>query len=63
MLIHFSQQKGRTAKDADAYLSKRGLILRGVAAYGLPDSLRVTIGPEEANRALVAALTDFAKAR
>jgi histidinol-phosphate aminotransferase len=47
--------------DADRFLSARGLILRGVAAYGLPDSLRLTIGPEAANRAVVAALADFAR--
>jgi histidinol-phosphate aminotransferase len=30
-----------------------------VAAYGLPDALRLTVGNEEANRHLIAALTDF----
>ena len=29
----------------------RGLILRGVAAYGLPHCLRLTVGSEDANRA------------
>ena len=31
------------------FLSARGLILRAVAAYGLPQCLRITIGTEEAN--------------
>jgi histidinol-phosphate aminotransferase len=61
VLIHFGKEKGRTVHDADKFLSARGLILRGVAAYGLPDCLRLTIGPEDANRAVVAALADFAK--
>jgi histidinol-phosphate aminotransferase len=61
ILIHFGKKKGRTAHDADRFLSARGLILRGVAAYGLPDSLRLTIGPESANRAVIAALADFAQ--
>jgi histidinol-phosphate aminotransferase len=61
ILIHFGKKKGKTVHDADRFLSARGLILRGVAAYGLPDSLRMTIGPESANRAVVAALADFAK--
>jgi histidinol-phosphate aminotransferase len=39
----------------------RGLILRGVGAYGLPDALRLTIGPADANRAVVEALAEFAK--
>ncbi|MEJ1967601.1 MAG: histidinol-phosphate transaminase [Rhizomicrobium sp.] len=61
ILIHFGQEKGKTAKAADEFLAARGLILRGVAAYGLPDALRLTIGPEAANRAVVAALAEFAK--
>ena len=61
ILIHFGRQKGRTANDADHFLAARGLILRGVAAYGLPDCLRLTVGPEAPNRAVVAALADFLK--
>jgi histidinol-phosphate aminotransferase len=34
-------------------------VLRAVGAYGLPDALRLTIGSEEANRLVVAALKDF----
>ena len=59
VLIHFPTTKGRTAKEADAFLTSRGLILRSVAAYGLPDALRMTIGSEEANRLVVAALAEF----
>lgn len=44
---------------ADAYLRERGLILRQVAAYGLPEALRATIGLEDENRAVVAALKEF----
>ena len=50
LLIHFPKDAGRTAKDADAFLSGRGLILRRIDAYGLPDALRLTVGDEEANR-------------
>ena len=59
LLIHFPQQKGRTAKDADAFLSARGLILRQTTAYRLPNALRMTVGTEEANRLVVKALADF----
>ncbi|WP_439497260.1 pyridoxal phosphate-dependent aminotransferase [Bosea sp. (in: a-proteobacteria)] len=59
ILIHFPKETGRTAKQADAFLTQRGLILRAVAAYGLPDALRMTIGSEEANRLVVAALAEF----
>jgi len=59
VLIHFPETKGRTAKDADAFLTARGLILRYVAAYKLPNALRLSVGTEEANRLVVAALKDF----
>ena len=59
VLIHFPQTKGRTAADADAFLTARGLILRRVAAYHLPDALRMTVGSEEANRLVVEALREF----
>jgi len=59
VLIHFPDTQGRTAKDADAFLTKRGLILRYVAAYKLPNALRLTVGSEEANRLVVKALAEF----
>jgi histidinol-phosphate aminotransferase len=59
LLIHFPSAAGRGATDADAFLTARGLILRRVDAYGLPQALRMTIGDEEANRLVVKALDDF----
>jgi histidinol-phosphate aminotransferase len=59
LLVHFPKTPGKTAAEADAFLMKRGLILRGVASYGLPDALRLSVGTEEANRAVAAALADF----
>ncbi len=34
----------------DAFSTRRGLVLRAVDQYGLPNSPRMTIGTEEANR-------------
>jgi histidinol-phosphate aminotransferase len=59
VLIHFPHTKGRTAEEADAFLTKRGLITRRVKAYKLPNALRMTVGSEEANRLVVAALAEF----
>jgi histidinol-phosphate aminotransferase len=59
VLIHFPMTNGRTAKDADAFLTARGLILRQVGAYKLPNALRMSVGTEEANRLVVAALAEF----
>src|SRR5260221_7191507 len=58
VLIHFSHERGRTAEDADAFLTQRGLILRRVKAYKLPNALRMSVGTEEANRLVVAALAE-----
>jgi histidinol-phosphate aminotransferase len=53
---------GRPSADAAyAALSAEGFILRPVRAYGLSDCLRLTIGDEEANRGVVAALGRFMK--
>jgi histidinol-phosphate aminotransferase len=59
VLVGFPQVAGRTAVEAEAYLASRGLLVRAVGNYGLPDHLRLTIGLEEHNRAVVAALSDF----
>lgn len=62
VLVHFPGTGGSTAPAADAWLTSRGLILRRMDAYGLPGALRLTIGDEAANKAVVAALADFMKA-
>jgi len=59
LLIHFPEAKGRTAKEAEAFLTARGLILRQVGVYKLPNALRMSVGTEEANRLVVAALKEF----
>lgn len=61
VLLHFPMARGRTAADADAFLTGRGIILRRMDGYGLPGALRLTVGSEEACRAVVAALKDFLK--
>jgi histidinol-phosphate aminotransferase len=59
VLIHFSGTNGHTAAAADAFLTKRGLILRRLENYKLPNALRMTVGTEEANRLVIAALAEF----
>jgi histidinol-phosphate aminotransferase len=63
VLMHFPEgaEGPNGAKAADAFLRSRGIILRAVGAYGLPDCLRMTIGTEAENRAVVDALRDFLK--
>jgi histidinol-phosphate aminotransferase len=57
LLLHF--KAAAEARAADAFLTSRGLILRVVDSYGLPECLRLTVGIEEANRLVVAALAEF----
>ncbi|WP_417671216.1 histidinol-phosphate transaminase [Roseibium sp.] len=59
VLIHFPDTDGKRAADADAYLLERGCVLRLVGNYGLPNALRMSIGSDEANRAVVAHLAEF----
>jgi histidinol-phosphate aminotransferase len=59
VLIHFPEKPGQTAKDADAFLTSRGCVLRAVRAYHLPNALRMTVGSEEANRLTVKTLAEF----
>ncbi len=61
ILIHFPEVEGKKATDADAFLSSRGCVLRLVGNYGLPNALRMSIGSEEANKAVVDYLAEFLK--
>ena len=46
------------ASTAAAALKSRGILVRGMAAYGLADCLRITIGTEEEMLATAAALAE-----
>lgn len=59
LLFQFPENGAHTAQAADTYLSEQGLLLRRTDEYLLPRSLRVTIGTEEENRAVIDALTTF----
>ncbi len=61
VLVHFPDVAGKRAPEADAFLMQRGVILRRMDAYGMPNALRMTIGTPEANEAAIAALTEFLK--
>ncbi len=52
----------KVVKDAAAandYLQNNGIIVRRMAGYGLPDSLRISIGTEEEMRAVIDTLAAF----
>lgn len=58
VLVRFPDPK-KPAMAADAFLQARGLIVRPVGAYGLPDCLRITVGLPEQNERLIDALRAF----
>ncbi len=59
VLARFPGTNGRTAEAADAFLRGRGIIARRMGSYGLPDSLRITIGAGPDLEACADALTAF----
>jgi histidinol-phosphate aminotransferase len=59
LLVHFPDDAKRGAAACDAFLKSKGIIVRRVTGYGLPHCLRITIGSEKENLAVIAALGDF----
>jgi histidinol-phosphate aminotransferase len=57
VLVHFPPPRNPAA--AFAHLQSRGILTRKVAAYGLPEHLRITIGTEEEMRAVVSAVKEY----
>lgn len=54
-------EAGERVEAFDAHLQARGLIVRRVDAYGLPNHIRITVGDEAACRALAEAAASFAR--
>ena len=59
LLVHFPRTNGHSAVEADTFLQSRRIILRRVDEYGFPDALRMTIGTEDENLAVLDALKAF----
>jgi histidinol-phosphate aminotransferase len=59
VLVRFPDDK-RSAAAANDYLNGKGIIVRPVGGYGLHDCLRITVGTEDQNRAVLDALSEFA---
>ena len=60
MLIEFSSDAGRSAHDANVFLQSKGLIVREVTNYHLPQCLRVSIGTKQENDAFLSAMQEWA---
>ena len=57
--VRFPNNQKHTAAKAIAFLHDRKIIPRTTTDYGMPDFLRITVGLEEENMALVSALNAF----
>ena len=62
ILVLFADEPGQRATDAFQALLNKGLIVREIGVYGIPNGLRISIGPEAAMRAVVEVLKDFGAA-
>ena len=58
-LVRFPGPEEKSAVAALAYLKTRGILVRAMGGYGLPDYLRFTIGTEDETRSVVEALGKF----
>lgn len=63
LLVDFPEAPGSDAAAANAFLEAEGIIPRQMGAYGLPRSLRISVGLEEENRRVVMALAEFVRGR
>ena len=61
VLVHFKPPHDVNA--AFSFLQSRAILTRKVAAYGLPEWLRITIGAESEMRAVAAAVREWAQAK
>jgi histidinol-phosphate aminotransferase len=59
VLARFENKQGHDAAAANAFLKSRGIIVRAMGGYHLPDCLRITVGTSDEMHAVVDALTDF----
>jgi histidinol-phosphate aminotransferase len=63
VLARFPDVPGRSADAAFTFLQSRGILTRKMAAYGLPQHLRITIGTGPEMETVSAALAKFMGAR
>ena len=59
VLARFPDEPAHNADAAFAFLQSRGILVRQMGGYGLPEHLRITIGTGEEMQAVVAALSEF----
>jgi len=61
LLVKFPETKDHSAQNAENFLADRGILVRGMKVYGLPNHLRISIGNEIENKTLIKELKNFLK--
>ncbi|MDC3116653.1 histidinol-phosphate transaminase [Alphaproteobacteria bacterium] len=59
LLIKFPNEVINSAQNAVKFLAEKGILVRGMHAYGLPNYLRVSIGNEKENLTFIKQLKSF----
>ena len=59
LLIKFPNKNLKSAQNAEKFLADKGILVRGMSAYGLSNYLRVSIGNEEENIIFIKELKKF----
>jgi len=59
VLVGFADTERRSARAASTWLERHGVLARPMAAYGLPHCLRISVGREPENQAVVERLREF----
>jgi histidinol-phosphate aminotransferase len=63
VLARFPEDPLKSADSAFAFLQSRGILTRKMAAYGLPEHLRITVGTGAEMETVAAVLAEFMAAR
>ena len=59
LLIKFPYEVSKSAHNAEIFLANKGILVRGMKGYGLPNHLRISIGNEDENIILIKELKLF----
>lgn len=58
-VARFPETKGQTAAEALQYMKERGVTVRGLSGYKMPNHLRISVGTVEGNNAAIKLLKEF----
>ena len=59
VLIKFPKSEKLNAKKAESFFSERGILVRSMDAYNLPEYIRVSLGKTDENKTFINNLKEF----